>query len=507
MPNLNPKSDKFFLDSVDISNPSIFPLFLKKIKFEPFRHITSLEIDFNHPISVISGSNRIGKTTILMAIACSHIKFNKKNPKNGNIERQTWSKLMKFTSHDLQLVDWNYWITYKKGNEIAPPKRGQRKHLTKKWNGIGKKESQFDRDIIFIEIDRVLPIRNYNDIIFRKSRNSSVSAIPNVTKIEELMSYVFEERFSVNIISEYLDKVVLKFQNSNSYSSFNSASGEDVIARLIYDIVEAPRKALIIIDELEVGLHPKIQRRVVDVINHIARNDNKQFIITTHSPTLLTAFSSKSRIFIEKNINGEYNAINEISVNSAFSKMDSKSYPLIDLYCEDDLSKEIILKAINDLQNDVDNNINMDLINIIVSGSADITFNNFKVHQRTYPHKKIRTGYCCILDGDMIDKKDKNQQLLYPNENELYFILSNKAPEKYLVEKYLEDNPNQTLEYHLNDSNPHCLFDKMVELHLCINKQEAFNLCWANFSQKPEGIIEMDRLKSFLIKMCLDFSL
>ena len=506
MPQINPNSDKAYLETINIDDVATFPLFLKKIKFEPFRHISSLEIDFKHPISVISGTNRIGKTTILMAIACSHLKFHKKNPKNGNLERQTWSKLMKFTSHDLQSIDWNYWITYKRGARIGPPKRGQRKHQTKKWNGIGKKESQFDREIVFIEIDRVLPIRNYNDIIFRKSKNSLVTAIPNVLKIEELMSYVFEETFSVNIINEYLDKVVLKFQNSNSYSSFNSASGEDVIARLIFDIVNAPRNALIIIDELEVGLHPKIQRRVVEVINHMARKDHKQFIITTHSPTLLTAFSSKSRIFIEKDINNDYKSTNEISVNAAFSKMDSKSYPLIDLYCEDDISKKIILKAIHNLHTNVDNNINIDLINVIISGSADKTYANFKVHQRTYPHKKIRTGFCCVLDGDMKDKKDKTQQLLYPPESELHFILSNEAPEKHLVKKYLQTNPNQNLDYHVNNSNVHCLFDKMVEQGLCINKQEAFILCWTNYEQQPEGILEMRRLENFLIEMCNNFS-
>ena len=170
MPDINPNSDRDFLDSINIDNSQIFPFFLKKIKFEPFRHISSLEIEFKHPISIISGTNRIGKTTILMAIACSHLNFKKKNPRNGNLERQTWSKLMKFTSQDIQTVDWNYWITYKRGNKIDPPKRGQRKKISKKWNGIGKKESQFTRDVIFIELDRALPLRNFNNIIFTKSK-------------------------------------------------------------------------------------------------------------------------------------------------------------------------------------------------------------------------------------------------------------------------------------------------------------------------------------------------
>lgn len=505
MPNINPNSDRSFLDAVDINDAQRFPLFLKKIQFEPFRHISSLDIEFIHPISIITGTNRIGKTTILMAIACSHLNFQKKNPRNGNLERQTWSSLMKFTAQDIQTTDWTYWITYKRGNRIDPPKRGQRKHLTKKWNGIGKKESQFTRDVIFIEIDRVLPIRNFNNIIFTKSKNSPVSNLSNVARVEELISYVFEEDFHLFVIKEYLDKVVLKFQNTNSYSSFNSASGEDVVARLIIDIVEAPRNSLIVIDELEVGLHPKIQRRLVDVINHVARNDNKQFIITTHSPTLLSTFSEASRIFIEQKNDGSLKSINRISVNAAFSKMDSKSYPLIDLYCEDDIAKKIILKAIDDLQSTNELKNLSDLINVIESGSADKTYENFKIHQRTYNFKKIKTGVCCILDGDMRTKRGNNG-LLYPPEEELLFIFSNEAPERFLVRSYLQNNPNVNLEYHANHSNPHCLFEKMVELSLSLNKGNAFDLCWSNFIALPAGQASMLELKDFLKRMCVKYS-
>ncbi len=38
-----------------------------------------------------------------MSIACSHLNFLRRNPKNGNLERNTWSSLMKLTSHDKQV--------------------------------------------------------------------------------------------------------------------------------------------------------------------------------------------------------------------------------------------------------------------------------------------------------------------------------------------------------------------------------------------------------------------
>src|SRR5690606_16607495 len=97
---INPNRDRDFVNALDLTKEKVYPKFLKVIEFEPFRHIKSLKVNFNHPISVISGTNRSGKSTILMSIACSHFNFIKRNSQNGNLERHTWSSLMQFTSKD-----------------------------------------------------------------------------------------------------------------------------------------------------------------------------------------------------------------------------------------------------------------------------------------------------------------------------------------------------------------------------------------------------------------------
>ena len=101
-------------------------------------------------------------------------------------------------------------------------------------------------------------------------------------------------------------------------------------------------KALILIDEIEAGFHPSIQRKLSDIIQYISWLHKKQFIITTHSPSVLAAFPSKSRKFIDKKLSGAYETISKISVNAAFSKMDSKAVPLLHLYCEDNEAEFII---------------------------------------------------------------------------------------------------------------------------------------------------------------------
>ena len=87
---MNINSDIDFFENVDISKEKDFPIFLKNIKFEEFRHIPFLNIEFRNPISIISGTNRSGKTTLLMSIACSHVNFFRRNPKNGNLQCYTY---------------------------------------------------------------------------------------------------------------------------------------------------------------------------------------------------------------------------------------------------------------------------------------------------------------------------------------------------------------------------------------------------------------------------------
>lgn len=504
---MNPKSDKQKLDTLDISNVHNFPLFLKGIKFDHFRHISDLDIDFSHPISVISGCNRVGKSTILMAIACSHFNFKKRNPTNGNIERYTWGNIMRFTKHDKQIIDWTYWIKYKKGDKVDN-KKGQRNAQTKKWSGVAKKESQIkERTVLFLDLDRISPMRNVSQSSFNRAKDASLSDVNSIeiirNSINTYLSYVLEEDFKINKIAQLNDKDIFKYSNSFEYSSFNTASGEDVLTRLIIDIVEAPDNSLILIDEIEAGLHPKIQRRLIEVLYNIALKNKKQFIITTHSPSILNSFNPNSRFYIEKKHDGNIKVISKISVNAAYTKMDKYSYPLINLFCEDDIAERIIKKGIRELQ--IDNNIE-DLINIIISGSANITYNNYQVEKRTYDNKKIKTGYACILDGDMKSKTDRSGNLQYKLEDELFFLFSDEAPEKYLVRSYLNVHQHINLNYHFKNSDHHVLFDKMVEFNLAFDKNEAFENCWGIFISTDIGIDFMKDLKVFLINVCRKFS-
>lgn len=385
-----------------------FPLFFESLKFIKFRHISNMELVFETPITVISGSNKCGKTSSLLAIACSHYNFKSRNISNGTRDRTKWGDLMRFTSNDSQIEDWYYEVRYREGTRVLT-KQGYRKVTSKKWGGVAKKESQIGtprnngddggRTVFLIDLHRMVPARHSSNSVYSKARR--VILLDVSEKLKEYLSYIFEEEYEVGKMIDYSDTSIYGYQKG-IYSSFNTATGEDVLTSMLLDIIEAPDNSLILIEEIEEGLHPKIQRRLMDVIFHESTKKHKQFIITTHSSSIIASVRPESRLFIDKDGNDNV-VVKDISINEALSRMDSESYPLVNVYVEDETSRKILEKAIGRLV--VSRPKINKMINIVEVGTATKTYEYFKTKQKIYQKERINCGYACILDGDMKEKK------------------------------------------------------------------------------------------------------
>lgn len=511
--NMNPNSDKdrvYAYSSLTIADKERrYPLFFEGLKFVKFRHISNMDLPFKTPVTIISGSNKCGKTSSLLAIACSHFNFKTRNRTSGVPERTRWGDVMRFTSNDSQTEDWCYEVRYREGRREYT-KQGYRKAASGKWGGVAKKESQIGtprregdeggRTVVLIDLHRMVPARHSSNSVYNKARRVILQEVSK--RLIDYLSYIFEETYSVGKMIDYSDSSIYGYQHGK-YSSFNTATGEDVLTSMLLDIVEAPDKSLILIEEIEEGLHPKIQRRLMDVIFHESIKSYKQFIITTHSSSILASVHPESRLFIDKE--GENNVIiQNISINEALSRMDSESYPLINVYVEDTISRKIVEKAIGTLV--VSKPKINKMINIVEVGSASQTYDYFKTKQKIYQKERINCGYACILDGDMREIKSHDGQLKYPTEDLLFFHHSNFSPEKMLVEAYSNKHKDTTLEYHVVHSNPHMLLEKMVELGFASSNSDAFDKCWNSLMETEAGTNYLNELNDFLYRCCQHFA-
>ncbi len=512
--NMSSARKKLYKCNVKIfeNSDNSFTQFLTNIEVIQFRHLTDLKIEFNNPVTIISGTNKIGKTSILLLIACSHENFMKIDSTSPDLKfrRHIWNDVLSFTNYESSTKNYIYKLNWRVGTSLREGE-GKRLATSKAWSGVGKKSSDKkrinakirDRELRFIDLERILPARSFSNRLLLKVSSSTQNRLHE--EIEQAFSYILElPNVEIYDIGSHINKICyLVKHGTEPYSSYNAASGEESLISILKEIIESPKDSLILIDEFEIGLHPSIQRRLADIIEYISWRYKKQFIITTHSPTTMSSFPQNNRIFIEYDNNGKYHVIKSISKHAAFSKMDNKSYPIINLYCEDELSKYIIQNIALEINKD---HPQFDrLINFIESGPINMVKMDYERHKNNYDQLRIKIGYCCVFDGDHKNHPDYSNY--YNNSKEFtFFLYPYSAPEKFLVNSYVKVHPNQKLESALLHTDHHSLFEEMVQLGIATDLSDARNKCWYTFSSTPEFLKLSNDLKDFLIKTVHFFS-
>jgi len=87
-----------------------------------------------------------------------------------------------------------------------------------------------------------------------------------------------------------------------------------------------------------------------------------------------------------------------------------------------------------------------------------------------------------------------------------FFLYPYIAPEKFLIQAYLEKNPNPIIKSAYENSDHHSLFQKMVIEGLVVDRSSALNACWQAFISKPEYQTLFQEFRTFILKTARFFS-
>ena len=485
--------------------------FTEELKINAFRHIEHMTIDFEHPVTVIAGMNKIGKTSLLLLLACSHEQFMKidSTSPTPSLRPHAWKDVLSFTAHENVDKNYSYELKWRVGTKSLNGE-GKRLASSAAWSGLGKKSSDpgrvnakiRDREVRLVDLERILPGRSFTNALYKKANLASALRINS--KVEKAFAYIFDLT-SVKIYEagSHINKsCFLIAEPDRSYSTYNAASGEESVIYLLKDLVDSPKYSLILIDEIEAGFHPSVQRKLADIVQYISWHDKKQFVITTHSPTLLSSFPAKSRRFIERNSNG-FRVVRGLSHQAARSKMDSVGYPLVRLYCEDELAKYLIGQAL--IQIAQEHTHAQRLINVVTSGPINEVKNDYVRHKRNFDQYCNKIGFCAVFDGDHKDHPLYSEYFDNPTENTL-FLYPYEAPEKFLVRSYLNNYQHQELRAGLEHSDHHALFQAMVNYGLATDASDARSQCYSSFKTSTEFAKHSLELREFLIRILSKFS-
>ena len=149
-----------------------------------------------------------------------------------------------------------------------------------------------------------LYIKNY---ILSHERKSDAPAIKRTFDAVNSFNHIFKD-------TQLLTKLVDLDDSDNNRPLFQTITGEKVhieqlcsgeqqlYGRVVALMILNPKNSIILIDEPDIALHPEWQMNILDIYRKIG--ENNQFIITTHSPQLISnTHFSELTILLTKNDN------------------------------------------------------------------------------------------------------------------------------------------------------------------------------------------------------------
>lgn len=382
--------------------------YLYKVGLVKCRAFRDQLITFDFPVTALIGPNGGGKTTILGACALIY---------------DTISPRQFFTRNrqlDQEMKNWS--ITYdligRKKNKMDVIKRTA-SFYQEKWY-----RDAVHREVLFFGISRTLPAVERKDlskftnknVIFKPDEIHTLgtNAASHISKIlgKDVSNYSFIQT------DQYGNVTLLSGQTETgaSYSEFHFGAGESSVIKMVMGIERISDQGLILIEEIENGLHPLATARLVDYLIDVADRKNVQVVFTTHSEYATAPLPAEA---VWAAVDGT--AIQgKLDIHSLRSLTGEVSSKLI-IYTEDSFAKKWVEAIIRS-----NPQIAIDAIEVYAMGGDGTAVKANKFHNLD-PSNNVKS--ICIIDGD--SKQDDS-----PEEG--VYRLPGEAPELHVFDEIID---------------------------------------------------------------------
>ncbi len=246
-----------------------FSKYLLALEIENLRVFKSATIRFDYPITAIIGANGSGKSTAMMAAGCVYkeIKpssFFAKSSFDAGLQKAN----VKFTLIDKKIDTKNELKT-----SIS--------HKGLRWD----RKQVFERSVKYFGVSRTVPPTEKSDLaILRNKKVKPTQTTPlsenEIKHIRRILGFDSNYEYCNFDISKNL---FVGTREESTYSEFHFGAGESSIARLVYELERLDDYSLVLIEELENGLHPLAVIRLVEYLFEVCLRKKHQVIFTTHS--------------------------------------------------------------------------------------------------------------------------------------------------------------------------------------------------------------------------------
>ncbi len=450
--------------------------YLSLLSVHDLRVFVHAEIRFDFPITALVGSNGSGKTTLLTASACI---YKDVKPSDfftkSSLDTAFQDAVIKATIIDRE---------YHKGNEGV--------NASASYKIRWRRSKIFERQVKYFGIKRTLPPAEQKELT--QLRSKKIQPTSEITLNEKEVK-IIQRILGVESTYQYYEfreksLFVAKNQLGKSYSEFHFGAGESSIARLVYEMERLDDFALVLIEEIENGLHPSAIVRLIEYLFDVCQRKQHQIIFTTHSDYAIKALPDDAVWYCH---NGTVSQ-GKVNIEVLRVLLGEVSKQLV-IFTEDKFAEVFITTVLR--QSDMSNLLN--LIEIHYAGGKDIV-KRFVDTQNENPATK-NTPAIGVLDGDVAQQEiDKSPFKDY------YVKLPGEMPEKevwdYLIRNKLEDMIAKiTIKLGLRIEQQNFVREKIIETN---REVRDFHIVYAVLGEKL-GFLSASIIENAFITTYVDY--
>ncbi|MDY4784397.1 AAA family ATPase [Pygmaiobacter massiliensis] len=388
------------------------------------RGIYPCQIKLSYPISTFVGENGSGKSTLLAFAACAFHNTDDFHQFSRKKSYFTYGDFFTFSPEErgLQGIEIVYNISQQNGDTVN--KRW--KKPSGKWNDFNTRKN---RNVIYLGINRIVPPSESSAHCSYRKRFTADEIAPDIlAQIKVMVCRIFGKNYDdLRIFIHNAYRLFLVERNGVAYSGFNMGAGENAVISILLELLCAGKGTLMVIDELELGLHAKAQSEFIKVLKEICESNHCQIICSTHSDIVLNAIPPQGRFFVQ-NLSGQTVITPEISAEYAFGKLAGQNTNELDVFVEDEVGKAVIANIIPMRIRE--------RVRLYAIGSDQAVLKQIAARYREGKH-----NFIAFLDGD---KRPTHAQQITQVKNHLEARVGDEVQFASLMEQRLNYVPGDT---------------------------------------------------------------
>lgn len=313
-----------------------------------------------------------------------------------------------------------------------------------KWN-----RKAVARDVLLFGVSRTVPATERKELV--KAAGSKFAAASEqqlgervVAEVGKILGKPIEgyNRLDVDPLGR-VSLYAARLPGGDEYSEFHFGAGEASVIRIVSAVEAADDGVMILIEEIENGLHPVATRRMVEYLIDVAKRKSCQVIFTTHSNDALDPLPS---VAIWAAYNGEVlqGKLDVRALRTITGRIEAK----LAIFVEDEFAERLVTTALR-----YHGEVELDAIKIHGMGGARPAMKVSEQHNLDPTSTLVSV---CLLDGD--------QQASVDPANRIFVLPGEQGPEAHVLQRVLDKLDEQAARLTLSMQLPSTMQDRVKQV-------------------------------------------